>query len=221
MGFFDFLLRRQHHVQRLVGQYMDAWISGIRAFSDAWEVYVTDGQGGDFNYRVDATHKEESRADDMRRQIEHELYAKALLPESRGDILKIIEQVDHLLTEAETVLYDIRHQQLVIPEPLMPNFNKMVEVTISCCEMICKAVRVLFVGSGKEQDIVDLINEIDEYESKADHLERILIRNIFKMDIDTGEKLLYKNLVRQIANVTDGAEHVGDRITLVSVKRRV
>ena len=36
-----------------------------------------------------------------------------------------------------------------------------------------------------------------------------------------GTKLMYKELVRQLARVTDDAEHVGDRLMIVSVKRRV
>ena len=35
------------------------------------------------------------------------------------------------------------------------------------------------------------------------------------------DKLVLKELVKQLAQVTDHAEHVGDRLMIVSVKRRV
>lgn len=221
MGLSDIFMRRQRHIQRLVGQYMDTWIGCIRAFRTAWDIYFTEGIDEEFLYRVDATHKEESRADDIRRQIELELYSKALLPESRGDILGVLESVDELLSTAEWSLYEVHLQGLMIPEEIRPNMIKMVDIACSCCEMVNKAVRILFAGSGKIGDLVSLVHEIDGFESETDHLERSLIRTVFKMDIDTGEKVMLKELIRRLTKVSDRAEHVGDRLTLVSVKRRL
>jgi predicted phosphate transport protein (TIGR00153 family) len=221
MGLLDLFIRRERKVQTLMARYMDIWIACMRAFRDAWDIYLADGITEEFLYRVDATHKEESRADDMRREIEHELYAKALIPESRGDILGTLETVDRLLTEAEWSLYEVQLQEIKIPEPIRPNIVKVVDLTCCCCEMVNKAVRALFVSGGRAADIEDLINEVDNCESEVDHLERSLIRTIFKLDIYTGEKLVLKALVRRLTKVSDGAEHVGDRLTVISVKRRV
>lgn len=221
MGFFDFFTRKQRRVQDLVGKYMDVWIGCIRSFRDSWDVYVTEGRSEEFYFRVKETHKEESRADDLRREIELELYSKALIPESRGDILGLLESVDALLSEAERVLYDIQLQNVDIPDDIKGAFDKMVDVTCSCCEVVNKAVRLIFCGDGKTNGLAILANEIDNLESEADHLERRLIRTIFKSSLPDGTKLILKELVRQLAEVTDHAEHVGDRLTIVSVKRKV
>ncbi|MEW6743578.1 MAG: DUF47 family protein [Planctomycetota bacterium] len=221
MGFFDFLLRRERRVQVLLEEYMDIWIACFRSFQDAWDVYLRHGLGEEFFYRVDATHKEESRADDMRRKIEHELYSKALLPESRGDILGILETVDHLLTYAERSLYEIQVQEIIIPQEIRAGIEKMVELTSNCADAINRATRALLVSGVHAHSIRDLVQLIDQVESETDHLERSLVRTLFRMSIDTGQKLLLKNLIRQLSKVTDEAENVGDRLTLVGVKRRV
>lgn len=221
MAFFDLFMRRQRRVQRLIAQYMDIWIGCMRSFRDAWDVYLTQGSGEEFFYRVDATHKEESRADDMRREIEHELYSKALLPESRGDILGVLETVDRLLTEAEWSLYEVQLQEIVIPEEIKGTVSKVVDLTCSCAEMVNRAVRALFVIMDKPEEVEPLTDEINNIESEIDHMERSLIRSIFRMDMDTGEKILLKDLVRKLTKVSDGSEHVADRLVLVGVKRRV
>jgi uncharacterized protein Yka (UPF0111/DUF47 family) len=41
------------------------------------------------------------------------------------------------------------------------------------------------------------------------------------MDIDKAEKILLKELIIELGNLTDRAEDVSDRLTLLSVKRRV
>ncbi|MFH1132221.1 MAG: DUF47 family protein [Pseudomonadota bacterium] len=221
MGLSDLFMRKQRHVQKMVSQYMDVWISCMRAFREAWDVFFVEGASEEFLYRVNATHKEESRADDTRRKIELELYSKALLPESRGDILRVLETVDSLLSDAESSLYEIELQHLKIPKEIEPNLNKLIDVSCSCCELVNRAVRVLFIGSSKAEDVVPLLNEIDNFESEGDHLERSLIRAIFAMKMDTGEKILLKSLIRQVAKMSDGAQRVADGLTLVSVKRRV
>jgi uncharacterized protein Yka (UPF0111/DUF47 family) len=91
----------------------------------------------------------------------------------------------------------------------------------SCAEMVNKAVRILFVGNGDAGDISDLVQEIDNLESETDHLERSLIRTIFQLHISSGEKMIFKSLVRKLTKVTDDAESVGDRLILVSIKRRI
>jgi predicted phosphate transport protein (TIGR00153 family) len=221
MSLVDLFMRRERKVQKLVGRYMDVWLGCIRAFRDAWEIYLSEGITEEYLYRVDATHKEESRADDMRRQIEHELYSKALIPESRGDILGTLETVDRLLTEAEWTLYEIQLQEIKLPQAIKANVTKTVDLTCSCCEMVNKVVRLVFVSGGKRQDVEALTDEIDDLESEVDHLERALIRGIWKLPIDTGEKLMLKGLVRRLTKVSDEAEHVADRLTIISVKRRV
>jgi uncharacterized protein Yka (UPF0111/DUF47 family) len=52
-------------------------------------------------------------------------------------------------------------------------------------------------------------------------MERSMIRAVFCMDMSTGQKILLKDLIRKLTKVSDGAEHVADRLVLVGVKRRV
>ena len=221
MGLMNLFMRKQLRIQDLMCQYMDQWSACATSFGAAWETYLEHGCGEAFDFKVEQTHKAESLADDMRRQIEFELYSKALLPESRGDILGTLESVDRLLTDAEWVLYELKLQEMVIPEELRPPFGELVNVVVSVCEVVDQAIRVLFVQAGGVDDVRPFTEKIDTIESQSDHLERSLIRTIFKTKMGAGRKVLLKGLVMLLGRVSDRAEHVSNRITLVSVKRRV
>ena len=221
MGLFSLLTRRQRYIQGLIEQYLDQWQACVGEFQHAWQIFIERGIGDSFDFQVEKTHKEESRADDLRRKIEWELYAKALLPESRGDILGIIEAVDRLLTDAEWFLYELQLQELEIPEELHDSFSTLLGVVCQCCDTINEAIRLLFTRGGGVDNVRPLTEKIDSLESHADYLERQLIRSIFKSELGTGKKVLLKNVVMVLGRVSDRAEHVGNRITLVSVKRRV
>ena len=208
-------------MQALLDEYMVNWAACVEAFREAWTTVLADGINESFDFQVDRTHKAESKADDIRRKVEFELYAKALLPESRGDILGLLETVDRVLTEAERTLYEIKLQEIDIPADLRPVFAQLVDVSCACCDALDKAVRLVFVDHGKLDAALELTQQVDDLESESDHLERRLIRMIFKLNTPTGDKVLLKDLVQVLGRVADRAENVANRVRLASVKRRV
>ena len=170
---------------------------------------------------VENTHKEESRADDLRREIEQEMYSKALIPESRGDILGILESVDRVLSLAEQVLFDVQYQMVEVPSDIKDGLSKLADLVGAATTSVDAAVRLLLAGIGRAQDVSGPAEQIDRVESESDHLERALIRTIFESSMETGKKILLRDIVRQLGAMCDACEAVADRLTIVSVKRRV
>jgi uncharacterized protein Yka (UPF0111/DUF47 family) len=62
---------------------------------------------------------------------------------------------------------------------------------------------------------------VDEKESESDRVERDLLCRIFESDMELAEKLLLKDLVLMIGNISDRAEAAADRIGLVAIKRQI
>lgn len=220
MGILQWFMREQRRIQGLLDCYLRQWASCVEAFHAAWQTYLEEGPNERFEFMVEQTHKAESRADDLRRQIELEMYGKALLPESRGDILGVLESADRLLTDAEWALYHITLEDLVIPPALQGQFNQLVSVVCRCCEQLELAVRAVLVES-RAPNLRQQVHRVDLLESESDHLQRSLIREIFALDMGAGRKLLLKEVVMCMAQICDGAEAVAHRVELVSVKRRV
>jgi len=218
MKVFDFFLRKQRLIENYVFDYLEQWGKCLEDFKSAMDVYLTEGLGEKFDYYVEHTHKMESRADDLRKKIEWEMYSKALLPESRGDILGLLETMDKIPNKAESILYQIQLQRLRWPEELTPSLRRIVDLTCEAIQLVYEAAKALI---SQEGDIHRLADGIDDKESECDHAERDIIARIFAMDIDTAEKALLKELIIELGTLTDRAENVSDRLTLLSVKRRV
>ena len=218
MKVFDFFLRKQRLIENYVFDYLEQWGKCLEDFKSAMDVYLTEGLGEKFDYYVEHTHKMESRADDLRKKIEWEMYSKALLPESRGDILGFLETMDKIPNKAESILYQIQLQRLRWPEELTPSLRRIVDLTCEAIQLVYEAAKALI---SQEGDIHRLADGIDDKESECDHAERDIIARIFAMDIDTAEKALLKELIIELGTLTDRAENVSDRLTLLSVKRRV
>lgn len=221
MSIWDFFTGSQRRVQLGVATYMDTWLTCMHSFRDTWEVYLADGLGEEFFSCVDDTAKEETRAGDLRRKIEHEMYAKALIPGSRDNIQGVLEAADILLSTAKRILFTLRLQEMILPQEVHSDVTKLVDVVCACAEIVNRAVRVLFVDWGAAGEVLPLVDKIDAFVSEMDRQACNIIREIFRMDLPTGEKILLKDLIRQLANVCDLAEQIGGRVFIASVKRLV
>jgi predicted phosphate transport protein (TIGR00153 family) len=218
MKLSDVFFRKQKAIEREVFDYLSQWMRCLEFFKKGMEVYLTEGLGERFNYYVQEVYKAENRADELRRRVEWEMYSKALIPESRGDILGFLETMDKLPNKAESLLNQIKLQRLEFPKELNPNLERIVALSCEAIQLVYEAATKLLTRNG---DIHKIADEIDVKETECDHAEQDTIEKIFTMDIDKADKILLKEFIIELGNLTDRAEDVSDRLTLLSVKRRV
>ena len=158
----------------------------------------------------------ESEADDLRRAIEHKLYEKALVPESRGDILGLLESVDKIPNMFESICYQVYQEKLEFPKEWREKLTQLVEKNLEAYRAIKNATIGFFYNKVLEDDL----KEVDSKESESDEIERDLIEAIFNSKIDKADKILLKEVVINIGNISDLALVTADRLTIAVIKRR-
>lgn len=215
---FKFLFKKERQVEQLIYQYLDNLKMAQDNFLKAMNVYFEKGFCEDFDFLIEQTHKVESKADDTRYEIETMMYAKALIPESRGDILGLLEAIDQIPGLFELILYMIQTQRLSIPDFLVLDIKELIRVSLECCDLLIKEVEALFRKSG---DIRSFVSTIDNNESHCDHIERRIITRIFDRDLEPFQKLQLKEMVIQLGEISDQTDRVSRRVHIISTKRRV
>lgn len=212
------LFKKEYRIEGLIDAYLERLKVAMDHFRRALTVYFEKGFSQEFDALLDQTHEAESQADDIRYEIETLMYSKALLPESRGDILGLLEALDQIPGLFELVLHMMHTQKLCIPSFLIVDINELVEETLECCSLLLAQVESLFK---KTDDIKSLVQEIDVRESRCDDIERRLITTIFEGDVDPFDKLQLKEVVIAMGDISDQADRVSRRIYIISIKRRV
>ena len=209
--------KKQRNIIGKIRNYLDQ----VRLCSEAFEGCIgrllADVSSPEAEELLRAVHRAESRADDLRREIEYELYQRALIPESRGDVLGILENFDHIPGMFQSLCYQLRLQVLQIPEQFKGPFQHLVGVNLEAYRLVSEAVLGLFY----REDIKDAAARIDAKESESDGIERSLIEGIFKSDLEKADKILLKEIVINTGDISDQAESVKDRLILAVVKRKV
>lgn len=210
--------RKQDTVEKMLDRYFDQCDVCLDAFENGFATYLDAGQGEAFEAAVQKTHEAESAADDLRREIELTLYGKALLPESRGDLLGLLETYDQLPNMAQTVLFALRCQRIVIPSELLEGYKSLVRLNLQAYYAVRKTVDELFHNP---KVILYTAKEVDAKESESDRAERLMICNIFDTKMHTGDKLMFKELVLLIGHISDLAEKTADRVAIIAIKRQI
>lgn len=213
-----FLFRKQRQVQVLVERYLDHLRHVQQTFFQAINSCLDGDARDEFQILADETHRFESKADDVREEIKTLMYSKALLPESRGDIMGLLESIDHIPRFFEIILNVIRTQKLTIPDLIVSDVRELVRVSMEACDLMIKQVEDLLQRGRR---IPELLGVIDEKESQCDTIERQIIITLFESDIDPFLKIQLKELVVFLGEISDQADRVSKRINIISLKRRI
>lgn len=215
---FRLFFKKEQQIEQLIYQYLDNLKMVQENFENAMNLYLKEGLSEEFGFLIEQTHKVESKADDIRNEIETMMYAKALIPESRGDILGLLEAIDRIPGLFQRILYMAQTQKLNTPDFLVLDIKELIRVSLECCDLLVKQLEALFKKAG---DIKSLVSTIDNNESHCDHIERRTITKIFDSALDLSQKLQLKEMVIQMGEISDEAYRVSRRVNIISIKRRV
>lgn len=211
-------LNKQKKVEGMLTEYFHNVALCLDKFEDVFNRFHRDSDTTGLESGFSEIHEFESKADDIRHEVEDMMYLKALFPESRGDILGLLETVDRIPNQAETAVRMVLYQNISIPEELWPLVLKLINVSVNCASVALEASKNLFSNFTAATVAV---GRVDELESEADHVRAELIRKIFSSPIEDLDKILLRDLAHSIEAISDRAENVGDRIRIAVAKRKV
>ncbi len=159
--------------------------------------------------------KYETEADSIRRNTETLMYLGAFLAHSRGDMLGLIEAVDKIANKAETVADVIYLQNLEIPDSLLKRYKEEYEYSMNAYNALEKAIELLFENT---EETKKFVLEVEKWENEGDKVERNLMIDIFKLDLELARKIQLRELALQIGDIADRSEDASDRIEIIILK---
>lgn len=210
--------RKNKELYENIIRYIQEVSETAECFTRTMHDYLENGINEEFEQQVRHVHSLESAADNHRREIEITMYKKSLLPDSRADILDLIENIDRLPNRNESILWQILTEKVLIPDNLKENFTRLVDLSRDTIDIVTDCAKDLF---HKGRNVKELTRKIDTNESDGDKLERDLIRTLFESDMSMGDKLLLKDVILETGGIADDAEVIADRMTIFNIKRQV
>lgn len=200
----DGLLEHSDAVQRCVDLLrgtVEAYLAGDEAYRD----------------RAQEVDRVESEADTVRKRAERVLFEGAFLPSHREDYFVLFERLDEVADKAEDAADHVVLTRPPVPDDLRDEVEAMAGRMDEMADVMGRTVEMLFEDTGQ---VEKLVAELKEFEEEADDAEFRVVQALFRKDLATADKILVRQMVEMVGDVTDEIDDVGEHIAVFLVKRR-
>jgi predicted phosphate transport protein (TIGR00153 family) len=209
--------KRGEVVQELVLKHIAHVQEAMTLFARATRAYFEEKAAETAMQLMYETHKAESRADDVRREVERTMVQGALLAPSRRQLLQLVDRVDSLANAAQGTLHYLLGQSVAVPSGIEPAVLSILDETEALFGEVECGIRSLFAGDSKS--VLACAERIDQHESAVDKLETKATRALFDMSIDLAVKLHVHGYIERLVEISDRAEDLADQMALVAAER--
>jgi predicted phosphate transport protein (TIGR00153 family) len=212
---FMFLFRRNRELRQQLAVYVEKARLVAETFRDGLRHYRQHGLQ-DLDQFARVSHREESECDRLRRQVERDLFSKSLLPESREDIMGLLEHLDLVINQAEDVLRQIVLQRIELPLPFQDAYAELGERSYEAAAVLLEQAAAALANDPRTRELGDAVKAC---ESRVDQSEQHLVAALFASDLELARKLHYRDLVTMTAEISDLAEDAANLLTVFALKR--
>ncbi len=200
-----------------VDQFLDLITKGTLCMREAVRSYLG-GDDEDFQSRLKMVGDCEREADELRKSTEAMLYTYSLIPDSRGDVLGLLENFDNVIDRAKQIVQEFDVQQPDVEIGYLDMYVDLTSKSVKAVEQVVGAARAFFRN---ESQMRDCINKVDFYEREADRAGLRLKKQIYQSDMELARKHHLRYFADSLESLSDIAQEVAERLTIASIKRSV
>ena len=212
------IFKKQIGVERQIDSFLDKVARSGLIFNQGAEAYLK-GNSVDFQRKLKEIIEVEHEGDDLKRTIQQYLYTKTLIPESREDVLQLLEDMDSLLDRFKGALWRMEIENMDIAAEFHEGFLALIHGVGETVESIVLAVRAYFKNI---HAVADHLDKVYYWETESDKISTRLQMAIFrKEDLRLSHRMLQREFARHLDKIADRAEDVADRLNIYVIKRSV
>lgn len=211
------LFSKTRELEAQTEEFCDKVADAMLAFKLGIDRYL-DGNFEAFEEKKQQVHDLETRCDELRRQVQRRLYVETLIPESRADVLELLEYTDEIINSCESAMWQFAIERPVIAAEYAEDFNNVVEAVAESVQALVIVLRAFFHG---REAISDQMHKVAFFEAEADDISHRLMAAMFGSDMDLSHKNQMRHFILHIDNIADVAEDVSDRLAIFALKRAI
>ncbi|MPM07532.1 hypothetical protein SDC9_53838 [bioreactor metagenome] len=211
--------QKANNTIELIDQFLNCVDQSLLLFKEGVKNYLY-SSSENFSANLQSLANSELESDKLRRKIESTLFSQSLMPELRGDFMRLLEELDNIIDQAKKNLFQFDVEMPHIPAELIPDFIKLTQISVSAAESVIPAAKSYFT---EPVTVNEKIHRVYFYEKEADLLADIIRRKIFREmpDLKLSEKFHLRYFTLHIEMISDTAEKVADLLSIMAIKRVV
>jgi len=211
------LFKKKNKVQELIQKQINLITQGLGFLREAVEFYL-EGDKERCEDKTRAVEEVETRADEAKREAEKSLYKGMYLPLFREDLLDLMELIDDVADEGERVADFLSIERPEIPSKWNEKIREIMEKSILAFNLFRESFMLLYEDTQKAFNHTQKVKEV---EKEVDRLQDALNREIFRSNLELAHKIQLRDLVIRMGFISDSSENAADKISMISIKRRI
>jgi len=212
------LFSRTKELERKIDALHDKITEVAMVFKKAVNVFLKEKRSTEYRKLSKEIKIIEHDADSLRREIENRLYSQNLIPDLRGNVLELVENLDKVINEFDEVAHKFYIEQPDIPQKYHERFKELVSQVCECAENLAIASRSFF----RDVTVVrDYAKKVYWLEHESDQTTASLKEAVFDSDMELAHKLQLGSFLSEVADIADLAENCIDQLLIYVIKRDV
>ncbi len=210
------ILKKKLGIETQIDDFLDQVSESGLLFKSGVEAYLK-GNLEVFKKKMETIAETEHRGDALRRSLQEQLYLRTLIPESRGDVLALLESMDSLLDRFKGALWRFDIERPDIGTQFHEDFKELFNSVVESVEAIVRSARAFFKDSSA---VADHMHKVSYWETQSDIISTRLQRSIFRQtELRLSHRMQLRDFVRHVDKIADRAEDVADRLNIFVIKR--
>lgn len=164
--------------------------------------------GDDIERRAYNIESIEKRGDKIAHAAIELLHTTFITPLDRDEIHQLVSKMDDILDMIEDTSQSIYAYDV---SSITPEARRLAELCVSCVEKVKAAVGLLS-NMDNAKSIMIVCQDIDRFESEADHVMRSAMAKLFRDEPDLKQVMKMRSVYEMLEMVTDRCEDVANLI---------
>ncbi len=165
----------------------------------------------------------EHTADDMKRELRHNLPRGFFMPVDRRDLLDVLWMQDRIINQAKDIAGLVVGRNMQLPESMRELFQQYVERCVAAVKQALKVINELdeLVETGfrglEVEHVEEMLKLLSSIEHETDELQGKLRSILFALEdtMRATDVMFTYRLLEWTGNLADDAQRVGSRLQLM------
>lgn len=211
------LFGKTRFLQGLIEEFLDKISEGVLIVDLGLRAYLSPAENlAICEEKLEQVIEIKRRCSELRRTIVTMLYTEMLLPDARGDVLRLLGDLFELLDQMGDGFQEL---MIVQPRPrqeFAQDFEELSTLAIRCVQAVVLAARTFFRDP---QAVRDHINEVRTFEDETDRIALRIKRRIVSSGLDFEQRSQLRQEVTMLDGLADLAENISDDLSIYAIKR--
>src|SRR5210317_1294196 len=172
------ILKRKLEIGNKIDDFLDNVSESGLLFKLGVDSYLK-GNVESFEKKLEDITHTENQGDSLRRSLEEQLYMQTLIPESRGDVLELLENMDALLDRFKGALWHFNIERPQLFKELNEDFRELTSCVVEAVEAVVRSSRAFFKDTSS---VADHIHKVPYWETQSDKITSRLQQTIFSQE---------------------------------------